>query len=160
MTSKRFTKAEVEYLLAARKFIKAIPDLPLIVTSPQRIQAPVFLKSEPNIPVRGLVIMATIRRAPPGLPKPLPSVALEWYGVRIRGLNYEIWHDNPDGSVVRGWHEHVWSPEYEDDCVVPAGPRVTRKGLQDVLKWGLRKWHIEVQQKQRTLGHGKKQSRP
>jgi len=31
----------------------------------------------------------------------MPSSVLEFYGRRIRGLNYEMWHDNPDGSRVK-----------------------------------------------------------
>ena len=147
-----FTKADVDYLVDAAKFIRFIPALPKprggVMPDKLRIQAKVFRKAEPNNPITGLVIVATVRTSPPGVPKPIPSSALEWFGKRIRGLNYEVWHDNPDGSVVRGWHEHVWYPQYRDSYVVAARPEPTRKDLLAVLKWGLVKWNIEVQEEQ------------
>jgi len=112
------------------------------------IQQPVFRKSEPNNPIKGLVVMAKVHISLPGLPRLIPSSALEWYGKRIRGLNKEIWHDNPDGTTVKGWHEHLWSPEEQDSYVVSARPKVTRTGLLDVFKWGLEKWNIDVLEKQ------------
>lgn len=98
--------------------------------------------------------MATARSSPPGIPKPNPSAALEWHGKRIRGLNYEVWHDNPDGTIVKGWHEHVWSPADQDSYVVPARPEPTRETLVDIFKWGLRKWNIEIRQEHLEVFHG------
>jgi hypothetical protein len=63
--------------------------------------ADLFRRSEPHRPVKGLVVIAKARPSPPGIPKPMPSSVLEFYGRRIRGLNYEMWHDNPDGSRVK-----------------------------------------------------------
>lgn len=145
------TKGEVDYLVATPKFIRIIPALPRSGTrSPVviRIQAPVFKKSEPNNPIVGLIVIGKARQAPTGIPKPNPSSALELHGKRIRGLNYEVWHDNPDGSVVKGWHEHLWSPEDQDAYVVLARPKPARKGLLDIFKWSLQKWNIEVLAKQ------------
>lgn len=145
-----FTKADVDYLIERAKFIRSIPALPRTKVMPDKIQlqARVFRKTDPTSPIPGLVVMATVRTAPPGIPRPNPSSALEWFGRRIRGLNYEVWHDNPDGSLVRGWHEHLWSPQHRDLYVIPARPEPTRKGLLDILKWGLAKWNIEVKQQQ------------
>jgi hypothetical protein len=150
----RFTKADVDYLMAASGFIRSIPKVEFldpIRKKGWRIQAEAFRKSEPNKPVRGLVVVAKAHQAPTGLPPPTPSAALEWYGRRIRGVNYELWHDNPDGSVVKGWHEHIWSPIDEDAYVVAAKPEPTRKALLDVLKWGLKKWNIDVQSEQGSI---------
>lgn len=101
-----FTKADVDYSVAATKFITVVPGPRLY--KPQSsavtiIRAHVFKRSEPTKPIPGRVVMAKARSAPSGIPKPTPSSCLEWYGKRIRGLNYELWHDNPDGSVVKGW---------------------------------------------------------
>jgi hypothetical protein len=146
-----FTKGEVDYLVAIPKFIKVIPPLPRPgsrIPSVIRIQSQVFSKSEPSKPISGLVVMAKARQAPTGIPKPNPSSALEWHGKRIRGLNYELWHDNPDGSIVKGWHEHLWSPQDQDAYVVLARPKPKLKGLLDIFKWSLKKWNIEVLEKQ------------
>ena len=101
--------------------------------------------------MNGLIAMAKVRQAPPGLPRLTPSSALVWFGKRIRGLNYEIWHDNPDGSIVRGWHEHIWSPKDQDAHVVQARSEPARKGLVDIFKWGLKRWNIEVLEEQSDL---------
>jgi len=107
--------------------------------------------ADSNNVIKGLVVIAKARHAPPGVPHPPPSCALEWYGRRIRGLNYELFHDNPDGSIVRGWHEHIWSPKELDAHVVQARPEPTRKTLLDVLRWGLKKWNIAVLEEQGEL---------
>ena len=107
--------------------------------------------ADSNNVIEGLVVIAKARHAPPGVPHPPPSCALEWYGRRIRGLNYELFHDNPDGSIVRGWHEHIWSPKELDAHVVQARPEPTRKTLLDVLRWGLKKWNIAVLEEQGEL---------
>jgi hypothetical protein len=150
----RFDKAEVDYLVAAAKFIRFTPKITFIDAKRQtgwRIQAEVFKKSEPGKPIKGLVVMAKANQAPAPLPHPKPSAALEWYGKRIRGLNHEQWHDNPDGSIVKGWHEHIWSPRYQDSYVVEARPIPTRFGLENLFQWGLEKWNIEVLRKQGTF---------
>lgn len=133
------------------KFIRAVPSLPpsgTRVPNVVRVQAQVFSKSEPSNPISGLIVIAKARQAPTGIPKPNPSSALEWYGTRIRGLNYELWHDNPDGSIVKGWHEHLWSPQDEDAYVVLARPKPKMRGLLDIFKWSLKKWNIDVLEKQ------------
>ena len=157
MAPERSTKAEADYLVGAPKFIRAIPQIkPLghgsAISRGWQIQVTdVFRKSEPHKAIKCLVVMAKARRAPPPLPHPTPSSALEWYGKRIRGLNYELWHDNPDGTTVRGWHEHVWSPREQDAHVVPTRPEPTRKQLLDILKWGLRKWNIDILEEQVSM---------
>ena len=141
----------MDYLVAIPKFIKVIPPLPrpgARILSVVRIQSDVFRKSEPSKPISGLVVIAKVRQAPTGIPNPNPSSALEWHGKRIRGLNYELWHDNPDGSIVKGWHEHLWSPQDQDAYVILARPKPKLRGLLDIFKWSLKKWNIEVLEKQ------------
>jgi hypothetical protein len=95
--------------------------------------------------------MAKVNPSPTGVPAPPPSAVLEWYGKRIRGLNLELWHDNPDGSIVKGWHDHHWSPQEQDSYVVSAKPVPNRKGLIEILKWGLQRWNIGIQNEQLEL---------
>ena len=111
-----------------------------------------FSVTEPNEPIKGLVVKAKLHQAPAGLPRLTPSAALEWYAKRIRGKNYELWHDNPNGTVVRGWHEHLWTPEEQDHRVIAARPEPRKKDLPGILKWGLKKWNIAVRREQATLG--------
>ena len=133
--------------MSSAKFIKAIPKTAFINTKLRtgwKLQCNVFDRANSNRPIKGLVVMAKAHQAPAPFPSPPPSAALEWFGTRIRGLNFEVRHDNPDGSIVRGWHEHIWSPIYRDALVVPAKPEVVRRTLRDVFRWGLKKWRIEV----------------
>ena len=156
LSSQRFTKADVDYLIAARKYIKAIPRTRFLDSARRtgwKIIIPeIFYKADRSKPIKGLVVMAKAHQAPIPLPRPKPSSALEWFGHRIRGLNHEIRHDNPDGTSVLGWHEHLWSPNYDDALVVEAKPEPTQKTLEAILKWGLEKWNIEVENKQGELG--------
>jgi hypothetical protein len=148
-----FTKADVDYLVAEPKFIKEIPRSQFLNPSSRtgwKIYASVCSK-EDSRPIKGLIVIAKAHQAPIGLPRPTPSSALEWYGKRIRGLNYELWHDNPDGTLVKGWHEHIWSPEEDDDRVIAAHPKPQKKDLLGVLKWGLKRWNIEVRREQEEL---------
>jgi hypothetical protein len=154
LAPKPSTAGEVDYLVGQPKFIRAIPrarHLDRENAKGWEIHAAVFDKNNPKRPIQGLVIKAKAHEAPSGLPHPTPSAALEWFGKRIRGINYEVWHDNPDGTIVRGWHEHLWSPTEEDAYVISARPEPTRKRLLDILKWGLDKWNIEVLQEQGGL---------
>ncbi len=149
-----FTKADVDYLVAAPKFIKEIPRQQFLnprARTGWKIYAAVFSKADSQ-PIKGLIVIAKAHQAPTGLPRPTPSSALEWYGKRIRGLNYELWHDNPDGTLVRGWHEHIWSPQEGDHRVIAARPKPQRKNLLGILKWGLNRWNIEVMREQEELG--------
>jgi hypothetical protein len=102
------TQAQADYLVKKKKYIKVMPD---VVEGDKefRLRATVFLQSQPGHSL-GLVVMATAKKSPPGIPRPWPSAALELAGrFRIRGLNYAIQHECPDGPIVRGWHEHLWT---------------------------------------------------
>src|ERR1700733_9268357 len=108
-----FTKAEVESLVRGQKCITGIPK------AAQRdnywiIEAPVYSTSDLLRPIPSLVVSARVINPISGLPRNLPSVALVWKGHRIRGIDRNVRHDNPDGSTVDGWHEHQWSEEWAD----------------------------------------------
>lgn len=88
---------------------------------------------------------AKIRRSLPGYPRNLPSAALLLRGQRIRCVDYEQWHSNPDGKRIKGWHEHIWSNALGAANVIVARPKLLRTAtLLDVFQWGLEKWNIEV----------------
>jgi hypothetical protein len=150
----RFTKGEVDYLVGIPKLVLRIPREEFLNRQSKTgwlIEMRVFKPGDLRAPIPGLVVIAKAHQAPTGLPRPTPSVALNWYGKRIRGLNREVRHDNPDGTVVRGWHEHIWSPTDEDACVIQARPEPTDRSLMGILQWGLEKWNIGVGHKQENL---------
>jgi hypothetical protein len=140
------TRAEVDYLIREKKFIRSMPAM---VTDryEYRVQAEVRKISNPGEAL-GLVIYARAKRSPSGVPKGLPSAALMWRGYRIRGLNKELWHDNPEGSTVQGWHEHIWTNEWHDSHVIAARPKPRDLSLRGVLEWAMGKWNITVRQSQ------------
>jgi hypothetical protein len=149
------TKAEVDYLVRERKFIKEIPQI-VEGRNEFRMQAVVYRKSAPK-KATGIVIMATAKKSPPGLPRPFPSSALVMAGrFRVRGLNHELWHDNPDTTVVKKWHEHIWMNEHADRFVVSARPKPTDLTIMGMFQWGLRKWNIAVEREQLRVQHGSK----
>lgn len=151
----RFTKADVDYMVAEAKFIREIPVVSCNSTaSLERMQAPVFSKAAPSIAIRGLLMIATVHTSPTGIPRAIPSSVLEWHGRRVRGVNYEIWHDNPDGTIIRGWHEHLWSPQDQDSYVIRARPEPKRKALRDLFRWGCDQWNIEILTEQLEAFHG------
>ena len=148
------TTAEAEYVVKQRKHIRAIPDqftergenTILIRTSE------IFSVTDQRAPIKGLVMLARIRRSLPGLPRNLPGASLLFYGKRIRGIDYEQWHPNRDGQRIRGWHEHIWSTVDEDANVIIARPKLRGTTLFELFKWGLKKWNIEVLEKQPKQG--------
>jgi hypothetical protein len=149
---KRFTKDQVDYLVAEEKFIKDIPPRATIGNY-LVITAPVYRKGQANLPIKSLSVEARVAMPVPGIPRALPSVALNWHGHRVRGLDRETWHDNPDGSQVFGWHEHLWLPEYDDaDSLVRAIPEPKNKDMLGLLKEGLRRWNITVLKEQIEVG--------
>lgn len=144
-----FTKAEVDYLVKEPKFIKEVP-APTDFGTYWRIQAQVYRKSD-NSPVKGLLVIAKVEKPLPGLSnKGRVSAALEWKGKRIRGIDKEQRHDNPDGSVVYGWHDHHYSPQYLDSLVVPC-PEPQHKDLRGLIEFAMARWNIEIQKEQLRL---------
>ncbi len=101
--------------------------------------------------IPGLVVMA--KASSPGRsPRPIPKQ----HGPHVvretnTRTNHEVRHDNPDGTIVRGWHEHMWSPNEADARVIQALPEPKNKTLRGLLKWGLEKWKIEVERKQEDI---------
>jgi hypothetical protein len=137
------TEAEADYIVDERKYVKTIPP----ITEGERefrMKANVFRVAHPGHPI-GLVIVARAKKSPPGVPRPWPSAALELGGhFRIRGLNYAIRHDCPDGPMVDGWHEHIWTNKHEDHVVIKAQPKPRDTSIRGMFEWGLRKWNIKV----------------
>jgi len=142
-----FTKAEVDYLVDEQKFIKEVPSI-VEHGNYSMMRAQVYRKvNKSYVPIKGLFVIARVAIPIPGVPSAIPSAALEWAGRRIRGIDKETRHDNPDGGSVYGWHSHIWSPEHEDSCVVST-PEPKHKDMRGILKAGLKKWNIFVIEEQ------------
>ncbi len=136
------TQAEADALVGQRKYIKAIPVARHNAREEQML-AQVFSVAtrQPN----GLLMIATAKKSPTGVPTPPRSAALAMNGrFRIRGINYSVWHDCPSGPIVYGWHEHVWTNQYQDRVVVPARPKPDDTTMRGLFQWGLEKWNIAI----------------
>src|SRR5450755_4729616 len=144
-----FTKAEVDSLILGPKCISGIPKAER-KENYWVMEIPVYLKTDLRRPFPSLVIVARVIHPLSGLPRNLPSVAIELKGHRIRGIDRNIRHDNPDGSRVKGWHEHLWSEEHGDDVVI-ATKEPKHKDLKGVLKTALKKWDISIREEQGEL---------
>jgi hypothetical protein len=139
---RRFDKAEIDYLVAEPKFIKDLP--PAVLQGNYRvIEAAVYRKGDPPVVIPSLIVNVRVPLPVAGVPIGVPGAALRWCSYRIRGLDRETQHDNPDGSIVRGWHEHLWSQEWGDSFVRSA-PEPKHKDLRGVLKQALNLWNIKV----------------
>ena len=136
------TQDEADALVRARKYVKEIARVS-DGTRAYHMVARVYALVTRQ-PTR-LLMMASAKKAPSGIPKPTPSAALELAGrFRIRGINYSIQHDCPSGPVVRGWHEHIWTNQYEDRVVIVARPAPRDQTMQGLFRWGLKKWNIAI----------------
>jgi len=145
-----FIKAEVDAIVGQSKFVTGIPKSRRI-DKYWVIEAPVYSTADKHQPIPSLVVTARVIKAVPGIPRGLPSVALLWKGHRIRGIDRNTRHDNPDGSHVEGWHEHQWSEEHGDSQVI-AVHEPQDKDLRGLFKSGLRRWKISVRDEQQELG--------
>ncbi len=147
----KFTESEVEYLIAAKKYIVALPEIEQEEGGWSVMVAEVRRKDDPGWQEGGLVIRARVKKALSGLPRGFPSCSLLWHSYRIRCVDYEIRHDNPDGSFVRGWHEHVWNDQDQDRRVIAASPPVSKPDLKAIFHWGVNKWKIEIKEEQTRM---------
>jgi len=104
-----------------------------------------------DMPEKPLHLVLYARLAPwvPGSgPKPLPGISLRWWGKHLRKLDYAIRHDSKRSGIsighVRGWHEHIWTDEDEDEYVVQANPPVRGQDIRSLIRWAAEKWNIEL----------------
>ena len=134
--------ADVDALVRERKYIK---ELPRVVEGHNEYRMKAVVYSRATRKPTGAVIMATAQKSPTGIPKWFPSAVLEMNGrFRIRGINHALRHDCPNGPIVYGWHEHIWSNQYQDHVVIKARPAPDNPTMSGLFEWGLKKWNIAV----------------
>jgi len=130
--STSFSKSHVDKLVKCPKFITSRP----IFNSPSSIVSVKIDTNKCQINLKGEIHLKYIKGVGP---------SLEYCGIRIRGINYEMVHKNPDGSEIYGWHEHIWKEEFQDHFVIPVPQLPNRKCISDenLLDFCLKKWNIE-----------------
>jgi hypothetical protein len=84
----------------------------------------------------------------PGVTSPQrPSASLMWRAKRVRGLDYALRKDVLKNGIIegsiRGWHEHYWTDEDEDQSVRTPNPSLKNFDMQSVIAWCCKSWNIE-----------------
>lgn len=150
VTSPRLRTADVDYLVTAKKFIVALPEVRLDAKAAEYQMVAEVRRKDNSGENIALSIMACVTKPVSGLPKAHPRCLLLWRGHRIRCLDRSVTHGRPGtaGGVVRGWHEHRWNEVEGDVYIVKANPEPKKTDLRSIFRWGLDKWNIEVSQEQ------------
>jgi len=72
------------------------------------------------------------------------GLSLCWKGHRIRGINRSRQlRSRPDGTIVRGWHEHVFDDQVGDEKV-HAVTGLGRPSVDELVRFCLARWNIQV----------------
>ena len=73
------------------------------------------------------------------------QIALIWRNEPIRHIDWEIRRKFADGTVVEGWHEHLWDDRYRDKIgrpfTVPIG---CADDLESMLIHACQYWNINI----------------
>jgi len=103
------TKAEADALIALPKYMKRKP-------RERRINATRRLKSDYIYDSSGRKIgmIIDVQILYPQNPGDTVSAALMWRGCPIRRVDWKVRECFADGTVVAGWHEHLWDEDLED----------------------------------------------
>jgi hypothetical protein len=76
-----------------------------------------------------------------------PGISLKWKGTRIRGVNWNIRHDNLlNGEVIApiyGWHEKQYTEIDEDKHLVDINDEVKNADLRSIIQFCCDRWNIE-----------------
>jgi hypothetical protein len=157
-----FTEYEANRLIESRKFVcRIVQDNTEGPPNSDTEKKIVYDIRRRDMPQKDIHLRLCARLAPwvPGSgPKPIPGVSLQWKGHPVRKLDYSLRHDSKRHGVsighVKGWHEHVWTDQDEDEYVVIADPPVKAQDIKSLIRWAAEKWNIELDgiDAQRGLG--------
>lgn len=147
----KFAQAEVDYLVAAKKFIsRTVEDnsgwkrkRPSDPPTEIRITYDIRRKDNPGEDI-GLRFHARKELGPPFAHW---GASLKWQTVRIRGLNYKLREDIiRDGLIIgkiRHWHEHIWNEQDGDKNIIDANDLVKNEDMRSIIELCMRHWNIE-----------------
>jgi len=120
-----FTKKQVCDILSSQKYI----EIDYLWESKKNRMIPVHVLEGKDLKDIGLVFAVWGGKA--------MGVSL-WLGrQRIRGINRRGRHEDRDGNLVRGWHDHI----EEDGVVEPVTE--TFGNIDEVIDYALDKWNIK-----------------
>ena len=73
------------------------------------------------------------------------QVALVWRGESIRCIDWELVREFADGTVVEGWHEHLWDDEHGRDIGRKIDPPMhDRDDLEKMFLYACQHWNITI----------------
>ena len=73
------------------------------------------------------------------------AVALVWRRKPIRLIDWEVKHEFADGSVVNGWHEHLWDDRWDDNIGQRFSvPIVYADDLEAMFIHACQHWNITI----------------
>jgi hypothetical protein len=105
----------------------------------------------------GLQFHARLEKPISGVhPRPRPGISLKLHGERIRGINWNVRHDDILNGVevgfVRNWHEKIWTNTDADKHIVDINGDVKNTDLFSMIRFAFDRWNIEDPKNQTRLG--------
>jgi len=146
-----FTEAEVQHLIAAKKYIHKVMEDNRRQPNINEIRLTYEIRRRNNEAerLRRRFFARLEKQANAAVVKPFPGVSLLWYNHRIRAICWRLRHDAyRDGQFigyVRGWHEKQWTDADHDRFIIDANSIVGDKtGFASLIGLCLRRWNIEA----------------
>src|SRR6266480_4713836 len=154
MSDAPFTEADVSYLLRAKKFVQSVMKDTTDDQAAPLLEI-IYRIAQVDNPTDEIKLRLSARRPKPPLEtlhRPRPSVALQWHGYRIRGIDRKIVHPVIKNGLivgkVRGWHEHEWSSTDEDNSVIDVNEAMknVQEDFRSILRFCMKRWRIEIKE--------------
>lgn len=150
MPNAPFTEAEVQHLIAAKKYIHKVMEDNRRQPNVNEIRLTYEIRQRNSEAERlRLRFFARLeKQANAAVVKPFPGVSLLWYNERIRAICWRLRHDViRDGQLigfVRGWHEKLWTDSDRDRFIIDANSIVKDKtDFTSLIALCLKRWNIE-----------------
>jgi hypothetical protein len=154
MSDAPFTEADVAYLLKAKKLVQTVLKDTTDDQSASLLEV-IYRVVRADNPSDDIKLRLSARRPKPPLEtlhRLRPSVALQWRGHRIRGIDRKIVHPVIKNGLiigkVRGWHEHVWTSTDEDNSVIDVNGvmKKVQEDFRSILQFCMVRWRIEIKE--------------
>ena len=137
------SKSDADALVALPKYIKRMPPV-RERTGSRRIKTRSVYDSSGR--PTGLMVDAHVSMPRQrGRHGEVPQVSLVWRNVSIRCIDWEVRHTFADGTVVVGWHEHLWDDTHRREAGrrfdPPLGSSAT---LEQLFVCACQHWNITI----------------
>jgi hypothetical protein len=149
-----FTQADVEYLVAARKFIcRTVEDNTTVYPLPYEMRLTFDIRKR-DYPQQDIGLRFRALREPHSVISKW-GIALLWHGKRIRGIDYKLREDIIDGGLIIGhlrhWHEHFWTDKNQDKNIIDVNSLVKNEDMRALVELCMARWNIEGYSEQGIL---------